>query len=164
MRRAIALILGVLVLGVVAGCGSSSDEGEFSASAVRDADIFCTDANRGAAEGILAGYDRPEVKESNSEGEATELESRIFVPVLVEAAERLARDLGSLSVPSDNQEQMDGLIAAYERWADEAKEDPRKTVVAHDTFNEARRLAAEYGFKECAHTPYAATVTEEEHQ
>jgi len=149
----------MLVALVVAGCGSSDDGGD-SQTFVKEANLICTKGNEVAGAKIVKAYERPDIKESNSEKDAISLEVSVLVPYLIEDAETQLEGIKGMDAPGGDEEEIEAITTAYEDWIEKAKATPFKIVVANDIYNDARDLNRKYGLKKCAETGFEAPYSE----
>jgi hypothetical protein len=134
------------------GGGSDSGNSQGSEASIKRANAVCVKSNKAAGAKVLAAYGRPSVGVANSETDAVKLETKIFMPILIEDAEAQLKGLKALEVPAGDE--VGAILSAYEKWLEKATASPRQMVVASDMFNEARKLAGKYGFVKCELTPY----------
>jgi hypothetical protein len=161
----VAMLVGIIVLVAIAGCGSSSStsgespsspadppaaaEGSASkADFIRAADKVCerTDARQNAAIGAYLK------KHPASEKSKAGLEGLIVVaglpPLRLEAEE-----LASLTPPEADAKTLTALVEGIESGLAAAEANPSSLIgeATDEPFQPVDRIAAKFGFKACAH-------------
>lgn len=137
-----------------AGCGGGGDSSGDSEAFIKQANAVCVKSNEVAGEKILTAYNLPNVGAANEETDALSLETKIFMPILIEDAEAQLAGIKALEAPGGDEDEVEAILNAYEEWLERANGSTRQVVVASDMFNEARKLAGEYGLVKCELTPY----------
>jgi hypothetical protein len=147
----IALLLGVLALVVVAGCGSSDDDSTETTveltkvEFIKQGDQICekseeqseTEAEEFAEEN---GFEL----ENASEAELEEAIGEVLVPTLNQQVE----EIQALGAPEGDEGQVEAIIVALEDASAEVEDDP-SLAIEGQPLKEASQLAGDYGFKVC---------------
>jgi hypothetical protein len=161
-KRIIAMLFGVLAIGVIAaGCGSSSDStsstsSESSASSltkaefIKQGDAICTTSNKQIETEATAFLEEEGLKEGEepSEAQQEEVIADVVAPGVAQQGEKIA-DLGA---PSGEEEAVAEIVDAVETAAGEVEAEPSLLLEEEEgsgPFTEANELATEYGFKVC---------------
>ena len=142
----IGLLL-LLAAVVIAGCGGGgSSSGPLTkAEYVAQANKICVKENKRVEEEIenYAGehnlrYRTPSKKDFEREAED------VFAP----SVERKIDQLQELEPPANDEQTVDKMLSAAEKGLQEGKSD-FTTLISGQALGEARKLATEYGLKEC---------------
>jgi hypothetical protein len=78
----------------------------------------------------------------------------MFLPIFTRDARDLLKFFQALTPNPEDAQQIDSIVSAYDDWIDQANNEPREVVLRKDVFNEAHRLAAQYGMARCARSPF----------
>lgn len=142
----IGLLL-LLAAGVLAGCGSGGGSGSplTKAEYVAQGNKICARETKKVEAEIeeYAGehnlrYREPTKKDYEKEAE------EVFVPVV----ERKIDQLQELEPPAKDEQEIAKMLAAAEKGLQEGQSEPF-TLISGQALAEARKLATEYGLKEC---------------
>ena len=148
-RRIIALLFGVLALVLVAGCGNDDDEGgeetltkvEF----IKQGDRVCkTTEDQSETEAEEFSEENGFNLEKASDEQLEEAIAAVLVPTL----EQQADEIGALSAPEGDEEQVGEIILSLEAATAEIEDDP-SLAFEGEPLKTASRLAEDYGFKVC---------------
>lgn len=160
-KRLIALLLGVLAIALVAGCGSggddtsgtSSESGESASSLtkaefIKQADAICEEGNKSV------GVEAEEFAEENEidiEKPTTAQQEEVVSDVVAPAIREQAEKIDELGAPGGEEDEVAEIVAAVESGADEAEATPDVIVEGKGAgpFEEANKLATAYGLKVC---------------
>jgi len=142
-RGLIAALLGVLVISLVgAGCGddSSLTKAEF----IQQGDAICAKAESKKNADLEAAF-KKQVNAGKPMNKAFEqnLVTTVALPPVVSMTEELA----TLDAPDEDAE---AIVSAYESSIEGIEENPSSVLDGSNPFEEADKLAANYGFKACA--------------
>lgn len=163
-KRLIALLLGVLAIALVAGCGSSGDDtssagsetSESNASGssltkaefIKQADAICEEGNKAVNAEAEEFAEENEIDiEKPTTAQQEEVVSDVVAPAIHEQAEKI----DELGAPSGEEDEVAAIVAAVESGADEAEATPDVIVAGKGAgpFEEANELAGAYGLKVC---------------
>lgn len=140
---------------LVAGCGEAGgNENSIGAGLARQANAACMKVSLRVGAEMLKAYNSEPVKKAASGEEAINLETKMFLPIFIKDAKDLVKFFRVLTPAPEDAQQIDLIVSAYDDWIEEASDEPRKVVLRNDVFNEARRLAAQYGMTRCAQSPF----------
>jgi hypothetical protein len=153
-KRLIAMLAGVVAIAVVAaGCGSSSDSTESTASLtkaefIKQGDAICKKGNKEIEEGFESfakENNLPQNKEPNK-AQGKELVETVIVPDIKAQAEGIR----ALGAPSGDEAQVSAMLDSLDEGIEAAEEDPEALFAAKsDPFASANKQAKEYGLKVC---------------
>jgi hypothetical protein len=153
-KRLIAMLAGVVAIAVVAaGCGSSSDSTESTASLtkaefIKQGDAICKKGNKEIEEGFESfakENNLPQHKEP-TKAQGKELVETVIVPEIKAQAEGIR----ALGTPSGDEAQVSAMLDSLDEGIEEAEEDPEALFAAKsDPFASANKQAKEYGLKVC---------------
>jgi len=144
---AAATVAAFLVIGalVVAGCGGDDDTSATTASLSKEE--FLAQGNAICAEGNktieAAGEDLGQ-QPSQADFEAFVNDS------LAPAVQGQIDGINALGAPEGDEEQVTAITDAAQEGVDEIKADPGAITGNQDPFEEANKLAGEYGLTECS--------------
>lgn len=145
-----------LTVGAVGCGGDGDDEGPSKADYIEKADRVCADADPKLDEIWRTGGPKPDAKQAQAVLEALAPEER-----------KLLTELRAVEKPAGDQDEIDRMWAARERAVDEMEaaartpasalayiesEDDGGEAPGTGRFDEASRLAAEYGMADCEGT------------
>ena len=138
-------IAAALVAVAIAGCGDDAQPSPLAQSGVSKPSYIA------AGDEICAKGDRELTREGRriARGGAAELRRSVeetIVPVL----EMRVADLRALEPPAGDEEQVAEIYDAAERSLERIRQDPEQVERAEEVFEPASRLAASYGFSDCA--------------
>jgi hypothetical protein len=141
-----ALVLAVALL--AAGCGGG--ESTISkAELIKQGDVICEQADESQA-GELAAYEQQHAKDLSSASTAA-VEEQLIAGVILPSVLTEAEELEALGAPSGEEAKVQAIIAGIEEAAKKAEKAPASIEEGSKSpFNEASKLAREYGFKACA--------------
>jgi hypothetical protein len=153
-KRLLVLFAGVLALGLlVAGCGSSGDSTDSTASITKaelisKGDAICEAGNEAIEE---EGEEFAEENGIDTEKATTAQQEEVVSEVVAPGISEQAEELGALGAPSGEEEEVEAIVSAVETAAGEAEEEPSLLVEGEGAgpFAEANELATNYGFKVC---------------
>ena len=153
------MLLGVVALVVIAGCGSSGDSsGSTSADSgssltkaelIKQGDAICEEGNENVeSEANEFAKENGIDTEKPSKSDQEEVVSEVVAPAILVEAEKI----GDLGAPSGEEEEVEAIVDAVESAAEEAEADPSSIIEEGEDggpFAEANKLASAYGFKVC---------------
>jgi hypothetical protein len=154
--RLIGLLVVVAAVGLLAGCGSSDDDGTTDSSAsltkadfVTQGNEICTEGNEEIESGIegfaeengLSGNDQP------TEEQVEELATDILIPSVAKQVEEL-RDLGA---PSGEEKEVNAFLDKAESTVEEVEADPSLITdeEGESPFASVNREATSLGLTTC---------------
>lgn len=148
-KRVIALLLGVLALVLVAGCGSDDDEGSeetlTKVEFIKQGDQICEKTEeRSETEAEEFAEENGFNLENASEAELEEAVAEVLVPTLNQQIE----EIDALGVPEGDEETVEEIIVALEDGSAAVEDDP-SVVFEGKPLKDASRLAKAYGFEVC---------------
>lgn len=148
-KRAIAILVGMVALGLLAGCGDSDDgatgsEGEPVSKAVfvKEANEICKETGKKINEGA---------NEAVEQGEGSEAEQLIGVitDVAVPLLETEIEELRALGIPTEGEEQVNAYLENLEEIVEGARNDPAKFGRTEDPYEKAQDHGDPYGLTRC---------------
>jgi ABC-type glycerol-3-phosphate transport system substrate-binding protein len=151
--RLIALLAGVLAIALlVPGCGGGSDDdsstaaGPSKAQFTKELDAACTRGNK-RMEAALGDF----LKEHRNIKKPSQADYvGIVKTVMVPSIRKEVKEIRALTVPSGDEDRVDGMVVALEEGLELAEDNPELVTSSSDVvFGEASRLAGEYGLKVC---------------
>ena len=144
--RPVAEGLTAAALGGAALAGCGEDQGPFTVTGVTkpqylaEGDEICAQAERDLRDAAAR------VGRAASDGEVERLAREAVIPVV---ERRIAR-LRALEPPPGDEEEVDAILDAADEALDRLRADPLLAERADQLFGQAGRLAADYGFEDCA--------------
>jgi hypothetical protein len=155
-----ALLFGVLAVALVAGCGGgggdttagstgeSSDGGSplSKAGFIKQGDEICTKGNQ------TIETEASEFAEENNvdtENPTKAQQEEVITKVVAPAIKQQGEEIGDLGAPSGDEEQVEAIVEAVGRGADELEEDPGALLEGKNPLEEGSKLAKAYGLKSC---------------
>lgn len=143
--------LALVIAFVVGGCGSSGSDKTAAvhvskAVFLRKADVTC----ERIYDQVTAGY-QSFVKHAGNQPFSTPQKIRSFVnTVLLPAKRQEVDELRALGVPGGDEDQVEGILAAYEEGIATAEEDPQAAATStFGVFVLATEMAEAYGLEDC---------------
>jgi hypothetical protein len=153
-KRLIAMLAGVVAIAVVAaGCGSSDNSSESTASLtkaefIKQGDAICKKGNKEIEEGFESfakENNLPQGKEP-TKAQGRELVETVLVPDIKAQAEGIR----ALGTPSGDEAEISAMLDSLDEGIEEAEKDPEALFTAKsDPFASANKQAKEYGLKVC---------------
>ncbi len=149
----IAVLIGVLVIVTVAGCGGSDDSTSTAAALtkaqfVKQGDAICKKGDAEIEEGFedfAKENDIPKNKEPNK-AQGAEIVETVIVPNIKNQGE----EIRALKVPEGDEDQITAMLDSLDEAIEEAEADPETLFdEKSDPFGAANKQAKEYGFKVC---------------
>jgi uncharacterized lipoprotein len=157
-KRLLALLFGVLVIALVAGCGGGSDNTSSDstdggsaltkAEFIKEADAICEKGNESISAEAEEFAEENEIDiEKPTTAEQEEVVSDVVAPAVQEQAEKI----DELGAPEGEEEEVAEIVEAVESGAGEAEASPDTIVEGSGPgpFAEANKLANSYGLKVC---------------
>jgi hypothetical protein len=148
-RQSIALLAGVLVVGiVVAGCGGgdSSAASITKAEFIKKADAACEKGEKEIEKDFAAYSKSHENLKEPTKDDYSELVDAVFVP----NAEQELDEIQALGAPTGDEEQIDTMLEARKESIAAAENEPEQAVTnSSSLFGESSQLAKAYGLKVC---------------
>ena len=150
--RIAASLLAIVALGLFgAGCGDDDDSGDSGDSGgdaltkaefVKQGNAICTEGNAEINEGFAALGPQP------SEAKQQEF----ILDTLVPNAQGQLDQIGELTPPEGDEDEIDAILAAGEEGLTKVEEEPAALYRSGsaDPFNEFSQLAGDYGLTVCA--------------
>jgi hypothetical protein len=160
-------LLAVSALLLVTGCGGSSSEaagdGEVTVEAgslskaefIEQADAICEERRDQFDREFQAQSQRVSKELANADPKsqaqiAEAAQSAIITSIFIPTYEQMAKEIGTLGVPSDDKGEVTSFVQAVQKALSEAKEDPAATFEQLTPFGQAIKIATSYGLTECA--------------
>jgi phosphosulfolactate synthase (CoM biosynthesis protein A) len=151
-----ALLFGVLAVALVAGCGGSSDSSSSSSSDsgsslskaefIEQGDEICTKGDQ-AIEAEANEFAKENGIDTEKPTKAQQEE--VIAQVVAPAVKQQGEEIGDLGPPSGDEEQVEAIVEAVGRGADELEKDPGGLLEGKNPLKEGSKLARAYGFKSC---------------
>jgi uncharacterized lipoprotein len=153
-----ALLVGVLAVALVAGCGSSDDttgassessDGGSSLSKaefIKQGDEICTKGDQ------TIETEANEFAEENNidiEKPTKAQQEEVIADVVAPAIKEQGEEIGDLGAPSGDEEQVEAIVEAVGNGADELEKDAGTLLEGKNPLEEGSKLAKAYGFKSC---------------
>jgi ABC-type glycerol-3-phosphate transport system substrate-binding protein len=153
-KRLIAALFGVLALAlVVAGCGSSDDGTDTTASAaltkselIKQGDEICEKGNKAIEK---EAEEFAEDNDVDTEEPTKEQQEEVIVDVVAPGVRQQVEEISDLTPPSGDEAKIEAMVAAVEEGSDELESDPAKLIEGENPLGKGSKLARSYGFKEC---------------
>jgi len=131
----------VVLLGAF-GCGGS--DSPTKAEFVKQADAICAETDKTQRVGLADYQQENPGSESNEAGQ-----SKAIVEVGLPPIRQEAEELAALEAPSGDEEKIEALVTEIEKAIEKSEADPTLLLGAENPFDQATKLATEYGFKAC---------------
>jgi hypothetical protein len=161
-KLGLAALFAAVLVAIVAGCGgggsSSSSSGDTSGGEeaaltkkqfIAKADGICKAKDTELNEEVEKYVEEEGLSESKKPSKAQEitLVEKYVVPNIKQQGE----EIGELSAPEGDEEQIEKIVTSLEEGANEAEEDPESIVGGNSTnpFETATKEAQAYGMKVC---------------
>jgi hypothetical protein len=155
-----APLFGVLAIALVAGCGGGGDgttggtSGESGdggssltkAEFIKQGDELCTKGDQ-SVESEANKF--AEENDINTEKPTKAQQEEVIAQVVAPAIKQQGEEIGDLGPPSGDEEQVEAIVEAVGRGADELEEDPGAALEGKNPLEEGGKLAKAYGFKSC---------------
>ncbi len=143
----IALAAGVLLVALVAGCGSSSDSSSLTkAEFIKQADQICAKGEKSIESGAEKFAEENNVDtEKPTKGQQEEVIKTVVAPEIRKQAEEI-NDLGA---PKGEEPEVEAIVTAVEEGADELESKPAQLIEGKNPLEAGSKLAKEYGLKVC---------------
>jgi ABC-type glycerol-3-phosphate transport system substrate-binding protein len=154
-KRLIVLLAGVLALaGIVAGCGSSSDDSTEATVAltkvefVKQGDAICT---KGTEQIETEAEEFAKDNNVDTNSPSKEDEEEVIVTVVGPALQTQADELRELGAPKGEEDKAGAIFDALEAGAEELENDPASLLegTSSSALEKAKKLAVAFGFKKC---------------
>jgi hypothetical protein len=151
MRRHVAAFTGIVVLGLaLIGAGCGGDDAPSKSDYLADANEICKSSEEEldkAGDEYFQGLDIPQGGEPSQE-QITQFVEEEAVPAL----ESLIADLRDLTPPEGDEDTVEAIYDAADEGIAEVREDPSAFTGDEQpaSFQEADRLARDYGLDQCA--------------
>ena len=147
------LAIALLVLaGVAAGCGGSSDESQTTALTkaefVKQANAICYETKERSA-AAYKQYAQTNAVPSSGPGltaKAADLVENVFIPIYDEQIEKIS----ALGTPIGDEKEVDAILTAMQAGVEGAKREPLPFIRESAALNRASQLAVAYGLPECS--------------
>ena len=142
----IAVILGVLAVGLIAGCGSSDSSSSLTkAEFIKQGDAICEKVHKKIEDEFSVLLKKGSLKGGGGNKAVEEFTATKLTPILRSEAEEL-RDLGA---PSGEEDAVNAILDPFEEGLEEL-ESPSATASTNPVgINEANTQAKKYGLKFC---------------
>lgn len=155
-NRLIAVLVGVLALGaLVAGCGSSSDSTTDSSDSgtaltknelITQADAICAQGEKAIEDEAEEFADENNIDTSKpTQAQQEEVIEQVVAP----GVRRQVEEIGDLTPPSGDEDQVEAIVDAVESGSEELEEDPALLIEGENPLGKGSKLARQYGLKEC---------------
>lgn len=158
-KRLIAALFGVLAIALVAGCGGGSDDTTGGTSAESDGGSSLTKAEFiKQGDEICTKGDQTIETEANEFAEENDVDienptkaqqEEVIEQVVAPAIKLQGEEIADLGAPSGDEDQVEAIVEAVGRGADELEEDPGGLLEGKNSLEEGSKLAKAYGFKSC---------------
>jgi hypothetical protein len=152
-KRLIVLLAGIVATAaVLAGCGSSDDNSDTTATAltkqelIKQGDAICKQGNRAIEKEAKEFAEDNDVDTGNPTKAQQE---EVIVEVVAPGVRQQVEEIGELSAPSDDESEIEAMVAAVEAATDELESDPAKLIEGKNPLEKGSHLAVSYGFSEC---------------
>jgi hypothetical protein len=143
----IALIAGVLLAALVAGCGSSSDSDALSKSEfIKQADQICTKGEKSIEDGAEKFAEDNDV---NTEKPTKAQQEEVIQQVVAPEIRQQAEEIDDLGAPSGEEDKVEAIVSSVEEGADELESKPETLIEGKNPLEAGSKLAKEYGLKVC---------------
>jgi len=128
------------------GCGGGEEQ-LTKAELIEEGDKICKQAVERRTAGVEAVFsERKKSGKPLRKEDGEELISKVVVP----AVDEMVEELDQLSAPEEDQEEFKAIVKSFEETAAKAKADPATAISAAEPFSKPDKMAAAYGFKDCA--------------
>jgi hypothetical protein len=143
----IALFAGVLLVALVAGCGSSgSDDSLTKAEFIKQADAICTKGEKSIEDGAEKFAEENDV---NTEKPTKAQQEEVIQQVVAPEIRQQAEEIGDLGAPSGEEDKVEAIVTSVEEGADELESKPAQLIEGKNPLAAGSKLAKEYGLKVC---------------
>ncbi len=147
MSKSLSLLLTLSLAAVlvVAGCGSE-DESLTKAEFIKQADAICLKGERKKQTDIEDFLLKAKLGtgETFDPAQEKEMSAEVIAPPIRTATD----EVSELSAPEGEEEKVEAVLASADKGLQEF-EDPPNGKIPGDAFDEAAKLARDYGFKVC---------------
>jgi hypothetical protein len=141
------MALGLMIAGIVAGCGGNDSGSISKAEFVKQGNAICEATHskvRARVAALLRG------REPTNPAEALKAEAEVGRRVLIPAMRDQAQEIGALGAPSGDAARVKAIVAATEEGLGKAAKHPERAVKdGTEAFGKADRLARAYGLTAC---------------
>jgi len=143
----IAVVAGVLLVALVAGCGGSSDSDSLTkAEFIKQADAICTKGEKSIEDGAEKFAKENDVNtEKPTEAQKEEVITQVVAPEIRKQGE----EIGDLGAPEGDESEVEAIVSAVEEGADELEDKPKLLIEGKNPLTDGSKLAKEYGLKVC---------------
>jgi hypothetical protein len=143
----IALAAGVLLVALVAGCGSSSDSSSLTkAEFIKQADQICTKGEKSIENGAEKFAEENKVDTENpTKAQKEEVIKTVVAPDIRKQAE----EIDDLGAPKGEESEVEAIVTSVEEGADELESKPAQLIEGKNPLEASSKLAKEYGLKVC---------------
>ena len=142
----IALAAGVLLVALVAGCGSSDSSALTKAEFIKQADQICAKGEKSIENGAEKFAEENNVDtEKPTKGQQEEVIKTVVAPEIRKQAE----EIDDLGAPKGEESEVEAIVTAVEEGADELESKPAQLIEGKNPLEAGSKLAKEYGLKVC---------------
>lgn len=134
----------------LAGCGEEGSRAPAPAQVTKPQYIAAGDEICAEGDRELAREGKRTLRQLGSEDPAGGEVERFAEETVIPVTEMRIADLRALEPPAGDEQQVAEIFDAAERSLDEIRDDPSLIEKAEQVFEPASRLAAAYGFMDCA--------------
>ncbi len=143
----IALFAGVLLIALVAGCGSSSDSSSLTkAEFIKQADAICTKGEKAIETGAEKFAEENNV---NTEKPTKAQKEEVITQVVAPSIRKQGEEISELGAPSGDEDKVEAIVDSVEEGADELESKPAQLFEGKNPLAAGSKLAKEYGLKVC---------------
>jgi HD superfamily phosphodiesterase len=143
----IALFAGVLLVALVAGCGSSgSDNSLTKAEFIKQADAICSKGEKSIESGAEKFAEENNV---NTEKPTKAQKEEVITQVVAPEIRKQGEEISELGAPSGEEDKVEAIVSAVEEGADELEQQPATLFEGKNPLAKGSKLAKEFGLKVC---------------
>ncbi|MET0559179.1 MAG: hypothetical protein ABW065_10975 [Solirubrobacterales bacterium] len=150
MSKGLIAVLGaVLLVALVAGCGSSSDSDSDALTKpefIKQADAICTKGEKSIEDGAEKFAEDNDV---NTQNPTEEQQEEVIQQVVAPEIRQQAEEIDELGAPEGDESEVEAIVTAVEEGADELEDKPKLLIEGKNPLTAGSKLAKEYGLKVC---------------
>ena len=149
VRGAFGILVGLLVVGAVAGCGGGDESHLSKAQFTKQAEAICTSAYKERQKQGQFALDHPDKAGINdkSPNASEELVVKVALPPVI----KMTEELEELSPPEADEETVEAFVDALNKEIENFEEDPNAALIAgRSAYANASKIANELDLESCA--------------
>jgi hypothetical protein len=150
-KRLIALIFGALAIGLIAGCGSGSDNSSSLTKAefIKQADAVCTKHHDQIIDDFDA-FSKTHNFSTDKSAKSFEVAAEFSKIKVIPTLKVEAKELKALGVPDGDGGAVGAILKLFEEGIEEAEAaSPKEATTSPQGLTKGNELAKKFGFKTC---------------